>query len=216
MKKTKKNKSKKQKNYKVHGVIYSILLILLVINLTILIIQKEARASFKRLYGNYSRALQTTVNQMEGDTACYFSSEKEIPNEFSGCEKFFKMFATNLRVSKYCKDNAFKNGCIPAYKKYITTSECAGFSESMMKKYNQSFVMGDTTTLTVYNRPANEPKPILAVDSNGKMFPNKTGYDVFSLVIMRTPSGSYYFHPNVTFCLPPEKGAINSLQDVYK
>lgn len=209
-------KVQKKKNYRIHITVYSILFVLLVIQITIFIINKEAVSSFKRLYNNYSKTLQTTVNQMEGDTGCYFSTQRGVPSDFSGCEEFYKMFAKNLRVTKYCKDNSLKNGCIPAYKKYATNAQCAGFSESMMTRFNQSFVIGETNVITVYNQPANSPKPIMAVDSNGMMFPNKSGHDLFSLVIMRSPGGDYYFHSNITYCLPPEKGGIQKLQDVYK
>lgn len=212
----KKTKTQKQKNYKIHLIIYSILFLLLIINIAIFVVHKEAISSFKRLYGNYTRALQTTVNQMEGDTGCYFSSDKSIPSDFSKCEQFYKIFATNLRVMKYCKDSGLQNGCIPKYKKFAETPQCAGFSESMFNRFNQSFIMSDTTRLIVYNQPANEPKPILAVDSNGKIFPNKSGHDLFSLVIMRSPGGDYYFHSNITYCLPSEKGGVRKLQDIYK
>lgn len=206
----------KKKSYKIHITIYSILFILLIFNITNFIINKEAVSSFKRLYNNYSKALQTTVNQMGGETGCYFSTQKEIAADFSGCSEFYKVFTANLRVTKYCKNNSLKNGCVPYYKKYATNPQCAGFSESMMTKFNQSFVIGDTNVITVFNQPADKPKPIMAVDSNGIMLPNKSGHDLFSLVIMRNPKGDYYFHSNVTYCLPAEKGGISKLQDVYK
>lgn len=76
--------------------------------------------------------------------------------------------------------------------------------------------MNDNTNLIVFNQPANVQKPLFAVDSNGKLVPNKSGYDLFSLVIMRNSNGYYYFHPDVTYCLPQEKGGIHRLQDVYK
>lgn len=82
----------------------------------------------------------------------------------------------------------------------------AGFSESMMNKFNQAFVMNDNSNIIVFNQPANVQKPLFAVDSNGKLVPNKSGYDLFSLVIMRNANGYYYFHPDVTYCLPAGKG----------
>ena len=105
---------------------------------------------------------------------------------------------------------------MPVYKKYAQTPICAGFSENMMNRYDQVFVMNDETNLTVFNQPAKQQKPLFAVDSNGSVFPNKAGYDLFSLVIMKSPNGNYYFHPNVTYCLPVEKKGVHSLQDVYK
>ena len=180
------------------------------------LIDKAAVTSFKKLYSIYSQALQSTVSEMGGDTGCYYSSNRRIKSDFSECDRFYKTFATNLKVKKYCKNMALENNCIPVYKKYPKAIQCAGFSESMMNKYNQAFVMNDKTSLVVFNMPANVPKPMFAVDSNGNLRPNKTGFDLFSLVIMRNPNGNYYFHPNVTYCLPVEKGGIKNIQDVYK
>lgn len=179
-------------------------------------INKAAIRSFKRLYNTYSKALELTVDQMDGDIACYFSSDKDHESNFSGCDKFYKQFATNLRVSKYCKNKSLANGCLPKYKTYTVKPSCAGYSENMMNRYNQTFVMSNSTTMTIFNMPEGVQNPIFAVDSNGKLFPNKTGYDLFSLVIMRNSNGHFHFHPNVTHCLPPEKGGIEKLQDVYK
>ena len=191
---------KGKKNYKIHLTIYSILFLLLIINIAIVIVHKEAVSSFKRLYNNYSKTLQLTVNQMGNETGCYFSTSKTMQNDFSGCDKFFKEFATNLRVTKYCKDNSLKNGCIPEYKNYIDTPQCQGFSKNMMNNFDQTFVIGETSTITIYNHPIDVQKPIMLIDSNGKFPPNRSGYDQFSLVIMRNQNGDYYFHSNITYC----------------
>ncbi len=195
---------------------YLIVLLCAVVYCTLYLIDQSARESFKKLYSSYTQALYTTVNNMAGETGCYLSSDKNIESDISGCTEFYKNFATNLRVTKYCKNNALSQGCLPVYKNYTVSKSCAGFSESMMNKFNQSFVMSDNTSLTVFNMPANVPQPLFAVDSNGKLGPNKSGYDLFSIVIMRNSHGNYYFHPNVTYCLPVEKGGINNIQDVYK
>lgn len=196
--------------------IYVIVLIFVVTYFTCNLIDRTAVASFKKLYSAYTQALYLTVNQMDGDTRCYYSSDKSVKSDFSGCDRFYKNFATNLRVNKYCKNNALEKGCIPVYTRYAKTRSCAGFSEGMMNKFNQAFVMNDDTNLIVFNLPASVEKPLFAVDSNGLLFPNKPGYDLFSMVIMRNANGSYYFHPNVTYCLPVDKGGIKNIQDVYK
>lgn len=196
--------------------VYTLVLIFVVTYYTFELIDKAAVVSFKKLYSEYSQALIYTVSQMDGEISCYYSLDKSVKSDFSGCEKFYKNFATNLKVQKYCKNNALKNGCVPVYKTYPKTPSCAGFSESMMNKYNQAFVMNDNTNLTVFNQPANFPKPMFAVDSNGLLLPNKAGYDLFSLVIIRNKNGNYAFHPNVIYCLPREKGGIKNIQDVYK
>ena len=196
--------------------VYILVLLFVVTYYTCEFINKVAAVSFKKLYSVYSQALNYTVIQMGGEISCYYSTDKSVKSDFSGCDRFYKKFATNLKVKKYCKNNAFKKGCVPAYKAYATSPSCAGFSESMMNKFNQSFVMYDNTTLTVFNKPMNSPKPMFAVDSNGMLLPNKTGYDLFSLVIVRNSFGNYAFHPNVTYCLPRENGGIKNIQDVYK
>lgn len=196
--------------------IYIIVILCVATYYTCVFINRAAVVSFKKLYSEYSQALNYTVAQMGGDIACYYSLDKAVKSDFSGCERFYKKFATNLKVQKYCKNKALENRCIPVYQAYAKTPSCAGFSESMMNKYNQSFVMYDNTNLIVFNKPANSPKPMFAVDSNGLLFPNKTGYDLFSLVIVRNINGNYTFHPNVTYCLPREKGGIKNIQDVYK
>lgn len=196
--------------------VYILVFIFVVTYYTFEFIDKFAVVSFKKLYSEYSQALNYTVAQMGGDIACYYSLDKSVKSDFSGCERFYKKFAANLKVKRYCKNNSLKNGCVPVYQNYAKTSPCAGFSESMINKFNQSFVMYDNTSLTVFNQPANSPKPMFAVDSNGLLLPNKVGYDLFSLVIIRNKNGNYAFHPNVTYCLPREKGGIKNIQDVYK
>ena len=196
--------------------IYFLVLIFLVTYYTLKIIDRAAVVSFKKLYSEYTQALDYTVSQMDGDIACFYSVDKSVKSDFSGCESFYKKFASNLKVQKYCKDNALEKGCVPVYQTYAKTPACEGFSETMMNRYNQAFVMNDNTNLTVFNKPANSPKPMFAVDSNGFLFPNKVGYDLYSLVIIRNRNGNYAFHPNVTYCLPKEKGGIKNIQDVYK
>ena len=196
--------------------IYIVVILLVAAYYTCFFINKTAVVSFKKLYSEYTQALYLTVAEMNGNISCYYSLDRNVKSDFSGCDRFYKNFATNLKVRKYCKNNALSDGCIPIYKYYAKTPSCAGFSESMMNKFNQSFVMYDNTNLTVFNMPQNSPKPMFAVDSNGLLFPNKTGYDLFSLVIIRTVNGNYAFHPNVTYCLPREKGGIKNIQDVYK
>ncbi len=205
-----------KKRLLIYTCVYIIVILCVATYYTCVFIDKAAVVSFKKLYSEYSQALNYTVFQMGGDINCYYSLDKNVKSNFSGCDKFYKKFATNLKVQKYCKNNALKNGCVPVYKAYAKTPSCAGFSENMINRYNQSFVMYDNTNLTVFNKPENSPKPMFAVDSNGLLFPNKTGYDLFSLVIIRNSNGDYSFHPNVTYCLPREKSGIKNIQDVYK
>lgn len=202
----------KQRFYRICATV----LIVAFANIIIKSINKFAEDSFKRLYGSYSKALSMTAYEMDGDIGCYFSEEKDAENNFSGCEEFYKKFVSNLKVTKYCKDNGKKNGCVPKYKKFTSQSVCSGYSKEMMNIYDQSYILSDQTNMIVFNMPKDSPKPLFAVDSNGNFPPNKTGYDLFSLVIMKKSNGEYYFHPNIVYCLPPEKKGIQTIQDVLK
>ena len=107
-------------------------------------------------------------------------------------------------------------------KQWVELFKNAGIEKHLFEKKQYYTVkepvyyINGKTSLVVFNMPANVPKPMFAVDSNGNLRPNKTGFDLFSLVIMRNPNGNYYFHPNVTYCLPVENGGIKNIQDVYK
>lgn len=170
----------------------------------------------KLVYSDYNNALILTVNEMNGDTGCYYSSDKSFPSDDKNCKEFYKHFASNLSVNKYCKNKSFQNGCIPRYASYTTERRCAGFSESMFNSGNPTFVMSDNSVMNIFNMPSHSPKPIFAVDVNGLNKPNKGGYDLFSFVIMQRPNGSYYFNPNITYCIPVDKGGIEYLNDIYK
>ena len=194
----------------------TIITLYLVISFTHYFIERSAKESFKKLYTTYSQILEMTVKDFDGNTECYFSIDVNTDNDFSGCQKFYEKFIENLKVAKICKDNSLLNGCLPDYKAYSTEPACEGFSETSMNKTSETFVMQDNSTFTIFNLPANAPKPAFTLDSNGKMIPNKSGYDRFSLVIIRNAKGYFTFHPNVTYCIPTEKNGVHYLQDVYK
>lgn len=194
----------------------TVITIFLVVKFTNYFIEKSAKESFKKLYNTYSQMLDITVRDFDGNIECYFSTDVNVDNDFTGCAKFYEKFSENLKVLNICKDNALSKGCLPKYKQYSTEPACEGFSENSMNKTSQTYVMRDNSTLTVFNMPANEPKPAFAIDSNGKIFPNKGGHDLFSLVIVRNENGYFTFHPNVTYCIPVGKNGVHQLQDVYK
>lgn len=194
----------------------TIITLYLVITFTNYLIKRSTKEAFKKLYNNYSQILEMTVNDFDGNTECYFSIDADINNDFSGCKAFYEKFIKHLKISKTCNDNSLSNGCLPLYKKYNTDAACEGFSETMMNKNSQTYVMKDKSTLTIFNLPANEPKPVFAIDTNGKMNPNKPGHDLFSFVIVRNKSGNYKFHPNVIYCLPAEEDGIHQLEEAYQ
>ena len=177
--------------------------------------QNEAKRRFQNIYTVYSEALMKTVVEMSGDTGCYYSSDKSVKHDFSKCNQFYNIFVRHLELKKYCEDNALKNGCIPRYQEYTTKPECNGFTAYMINNYDDAFVLVDGSNIIVYNEIDKQRKPIFAVDVNGFSKPNKAGEDLFSMTIIRNSNGSYYFHGNISFCLPVNKGGIHDLTDIH-
>ena len=71
--------------------VYTIILLYAASYYTCSLIDKAAVTSFKKLYASYTQALYSTVYQMDGDTGCYFSSDKYYKNDFKGCDRFYKV-----------------------------------------------------------------------------------------------------------------------------
>ena len=200
-------------------ILYCIWVVIISCFIAYLFHNKQAEVAvnkFKLAYSAYNNALTQTVIDMDGETGCYFSTLGTSQNDYTNCNEFYKLLATNLKVTKYCKNKAYKDGCVPRYVVYTGDAVCAGFSESMINSGNQSFVMYDRSIMNVFSMPSNSTKPLFAVDVNGMQRPNMAGYDLFSFVIMRNANGSYYFNPNITYCLPVTKGGIQYINDVYK
>lgn len=200
-------------------ILYCIWVVIISCLVSFIVINRQNEVAvnrFKLAYVDYNNALYQTVMDMDGETGCYFSTEGTAKNDYSHCNDFYKRLATNLKVTKYCKNKSFAGGCVPRYENYTVDKVCAGFSESMFNSGNPSFVMNDKSIMNVFSMPSNSTKPLFAVDVNGMQKPNVAGYDLFSFVIMRSENGSYYFNPNITYCLPVAKGGIQYINDVYK
>lgn len=210
-----KQDAKVRASFLILALVYFVVLAVFVTFYTFHLIEKQTAVQFKKEYSAYNQALMTTVDQMYGETGCYYSADKQTPSNFYGCKEFYRNLAKNLRVTKYCKDNALAKGCVPKYANYTSETKCAGFSESMFDKFNQVFVLEDRSSLIIYNFPTGVQKPMFAIDVNGHLNPNKSGYDLYSMVIMRSKNGNYYFHPNITYCLPVEEGGVNYITDVF-
>jgi len=194
--------------------IFFVCISLLISNVIQSLIEKEAKVQLKLDYSMYSKAIAETAAMMDDETGCYFSTESGVANDYSRCNEFYIQLVKNLNVSKYCKKDGLENGCVPVYEVYATDKNCAGYSESMMNKFNPSFVLNNKSSLIVYNYPNGYMKPVFAVDVNGLMKPNKPGHDLFSFVIVKNKNGSYYLHPNITYCLPETNGGIRNIHDV--
>ncbi len=198
-------------------IMINVLILSFVVNTVINIFaDRHTKDQFKEAYGRYSQALSDALEDLGGDTGCFYSSSKNVKSNFDSCDNFYKTFAKRLNVAKYCDKDALAGGCVPKYREYAIKPACAGYSESMISKFDQVFVMGDRSSITVFNYPNGIQKPMFALDVNGVIGPNKVGYDLFSLVIMRNKNGHYYFYPDITYCLPPSKNGIKYLTDVLK
>lgn len=77
--------------------IYVIVLLTVSTYFALRLIDKSAVASFKKLYSVYSQALLITVNDMDGDTGCYFSSDKHINSDFPDVISFINGLRQILR-----------------------------------------------------------------------------------------------------------------------
>jgi prepilin-type N-terminal cleavage/methylation domain-containing protein len=92
--------------------------------------ETQYKVQFKKVYSMLQTNFQKTLMADFGGLAnCYFPYEKTMPqNEYattnaantsSDCRDFWKNFTQNLKVSKYCENNALSNGCVPRYSNYI-------------------------------------------------------------------------------------------------
>ena len=70
--------------------IYVVVLLIVSTYFTLRLIDKIAVTSFKKLYSAYSQALLITAEDMQGDTGCYFSSDKHIIMTFQDVTNFIK------------------------------------------------------------------------------------------------------------------------------
>ncbi|MDR1327641.1 MAG: hypothetical protein LBJ74_04465 [Heliobacteriaceae bacterium] len=194
--------------------LFFILCMVFVTRETMSIIDKSDRVKLKKEFSSYSEALLLTVTQLGENTKCYHSSVSGPNNELRGCHDFFHALVNNLNKTKHCYGKALEHGCVPIYQKYTDDPKCVGFSEKMINNYAPVFILNDRSSLIVYKTLDGLIHPIFAVDVNGKMEPNKPGYDLFSFVIIKNENNDFYLHPHITFCLPPEKGGINNIHDL--
>lgn len=184
------------------------------VNTTSKIRDKEMKNTFRNIYTIYSENLQKTVLELAGETGCYYSTTGEA--DVSGCDAFYSTFVKNMKVKKYCQNNGFANKCVPLYGSYTTDKVCYGFSEEVINKYDDVFVMENGSNIIIFNTKAGKRAPIFAVDVNGMKGPNKAGEDLFTMLVIKNVNNSYYFHSNVTYCLPVTNTGIKYIQDVYK
>lgn len=176
--------------------------------------QREMKNAFRNIYTIYSNVLVSTVADMSGYTGCYYSDSGV--SDLTNCDNFYRVFVSNMKIKKYCQNNGLERGCVGIYDKYTTDKRCSGFFERMINKEDDIFLMENGSSIIIFKDPKGNRTPFFAVDVNGPKAPNKAGEDLFSVLLMRHNSGSYYFHSNISYCLPIDKGGIEYIQDIYK
>ncbi|MDR1326830.1 MAG: type II secretion system GspH family protein [Heliobacteriaceae bacterium] len=141
---------------------------------------------------------------------------------FSDCAQIAAQMIKNFKVTKYCPNNAYTGGCIPAYKGNDTvkkeqndslsdydvnkaTSGCGGYRESVIRNSSQAYVLADKTIILAYSTTFTPQ--IFAIDINGKKPPNKWGYDLFSFSTTGQPKKMYLKAGGCDFT---EKGGLTA------
>ncbi len=71
---------------------------------------------FKRSYAMLSQALLSAQSQFGYLPRCYYKNDSGNITEISDCKQLTEYFLSSLKITKTCKDHAFKNGCIPEYR----------------------------------------------------------------------------------------------------
>ena len=80
--------------------------------------EKALENQFKRSYAVLNQALLSAQSQFGYLPRCYYKSNAYSSALSDECAELTEKFLSNLKITKTCKDNAYKNGCIPEYKGY--------------------------------------------------------------------------------------------------
>lgn len=159
--------------------------------------KKELLNQFKVAYST----MQTTFNKAEYDLGykplCFYRSDRPSTQVSAyldeDCEEFWNYMYNNLKVVKFCKNNAYENGCIPDYNGFnevyatkdpslseddITqiTNNCPAWRTKDNVRSQRAAVLSNGMIILYYGKGS----MIFAIDVNGKKGPNKWGYDLFS------------------------------------
>ncbi len=155
----------------------------------------QLKTQFRKAYSTIQRAFEATNYDMGGRPQCYTDNNGSGTHYTTECPAFYEKLTEKLKVIKYCKNNAFAQGCMPQYEGYQgeDINDYQGFKESIMKVQNSAWVLADGTILIGYA----SPHSLFALDINGFKKPNKFGYDLFIFRIalnaknvpLITPSG---------------------------
>ena len=181
--------------------------------------EKALENQFKRSYAVLNQALLSAQSQFGYLPRCYYKSNAYSSAISDECAELTEKFLSNLKITKTCKDNAYKNGCIPEYKGYddvlkeqhkddedydedfwqdYANRNCGGFNTSEILNNKTVYVLADGTIIFFYT---NMSSLIVAFDVNGNSGPNKWGYDLFNEGIF-SDGNRYRYESNI--CMPVE------------
>ena len=158
----------------------------------------------------------------------------DLPEDYSGffedCPYVYDFFLRSMNVIEKCDKNAYRRGCIPEYEGIDTiyqgkNSSSENFSTNKatagaagLRKQNilagKAFLTGDDFLFMPYG---DFNAPIMIVDVNGRVGPNKWGHDVHVFIaktkaINATPT----FYPYIESYDYVERGGKTTYELLYK
>ena len=170
------------------------------------------KQQFKQAYTIVSQFLLKAEAELGYSPECYYpikdssSVNINIIGEVytSECKLLEDIFIENVNIVKYCKNKAYKNGCIP---KYIGSEKIAmdknpdlseedaldemsgyiGWSTDYILNKNSAYVLNDSYIIMPYRSIFLSN---FLIDINGKKGPNKWGYDLFTFHTFKNSSGN--------------------------
>lgn len=181
--------------------------------------RKSLQSSTKKAFSTLNQGLDRLVMNVGYTPRYYYKAGQGSSANQTDKVLFWREFPKAFNVTKYCANNAYSNGCIPAYKGNDTVAKeenpdisdsdldymsrnCGGFSQSSIRNSVPAYVLADNIIIFPYNGA-----PIFNVDVNGKNGPNKWGYDIFSFILV-SDGDALWFEPQMG-CKIIEKGGTD-------
>lgn len=151
--------------------------------------QKALTSQFKKSYSN----LQNVINLVNAENGtpyeCYTLMEGNVWKAYSTseCSVFFKEFFNQFNVISICESN--DDTCRPKYKTKEEVVAEGGKTKNSNCSYpirnHVGYFMNDGSVLYVYNFINTHNALYLAFDINGNKGPNRWGYDLFYINLVR-------------------------------
>lgn len=181
------------------------------------------KAQLRKVVSTLNQALKMVYNNTDVVYECYYGADG-VADSSKECGMLNTEMQKVLKVSHVCKNNAYKNGCIPKYKgkdtilkeKYgqdynldYENAACGGLFENEILNNNSVIVLLDGTIIGQY---FNSSPKYIYIDVNGAKGPNKWGYDIFHLTLQLDKKGELYYYPMRVGCNFIEKGGKHAYQ----